>query len=316
LEDIAIVKGKNTYDVGHEFKLTHFLQLIKMQGYCGQLNKHGIHLEEIIKWFFEEYLSSEFHVNNFTYTAPTQEASYLEKCRLIAGEIESILKQFKLYQMHGYIDIDLLELSSEHLFFSQLPSLLDSKYAYAKSDKVKWSICHLFDDCMLGLSPDGDFVHDSLFESMLHNKSLPQSAFSGNYQGKSLEYLLELGVLIVSDGTLSLDPVKTKILRDLHEYGVVCCHHISTCKSVVEELISSGDLILKNTLFSLPEQEYLDYILNKATFSNGLDLRNKYVHGSNRRDENENYKDYLEFLLVLVTIVLKLNDEFCTKFPE
>ena len=49
-----------------------------------------------------------------------------------------------------------------------------------------------------------------------------------------------------------------------------------------------------------PEQEYLDYILNKSTFSDGLDLRNKYAHGTIFRDDRLNSRDYLEFLIIIV----------------
>jgi hypothetical protein len=65
----------------------------------------------------------------------------------------------------------------------------------------------------------------------------------------------------------------------------------------------------------VPEQEYLDYILNKASFSNGLDLRNKYVHGSKPKNDKENSSDYLEFLLIMAMIIIKINDEFCLKYP-
>lgn len=317
LEDFTIVKGKKTYDVGHGFKMGHFLQLIQMQGYSEQLNKHHIHLEEVIKWFFEEYLPSEFRIDSLIYNAPTQEASYLEKCRLIVGEIESVLKQFKLFQKHGHIDRELFEMSSEHLFFSQIPSLLPQKYIYAKSDLVKWCICYLFDDCSLGFSPSGDFDDcDNLYDAMIQNKRIPRSAFTGNYQERSLQYLLDFGVLIEYDGLLTLCPIKARILRELHNSGVICYHHSVDLQSALTDLVSSGDCFEENTLFSIPEQEYLDYILNKATFSNGLDLRNKYVHGSKSRNDNENLQDYLEFLLIVVLIIIKINDELCALNPE
>lgn len=316
LEDITIVKGKKTYDAGHGFRTSHFLQLIQMQGYYGQLTKSGIYLEDVFKWFFEEYLPSEFGVDGFVYNAPTQKASYLEKCRLIAGEIESILKQFKLYRLHGHIDRELFEMSSEHLFFSQIPSLLPRKYVYAKSDLVKWCMVHLFDNCMLGVAPNGELADcDCLYEAMMQYKSLPRSAFNANYQEEPLQHLLSWGILVDTDGQLTLNPVKTRILHDLHDYGVLCYHHSGELQSTIAELISCEDLLEENTLFSIPEQDYLDYILNKATFSNGLDLRNKYVHGSKSKNDNENFKDYLEFLLIMEMIIIKLNDEFCSLHP-
>ena len=60
---------------------------------------------------------------------------------------------------------------------------------------------------------------------------------------------------------------------------------------------------------------YLNYILNKADFSNGLDLRNKYLHGSYTHDEEEQENDYDQMLLVIALVIMKINQEFCMKFP-
>ena len=77
-------------------------------------------------------------------------------------------------------------------------------------------------------------------------------------------------------------------------------------------MISTGDLRLGSTLFTEPEQAYLNYILNKAEFSNGLDLRNKYIHSTYSKKEDEQKTDYITLLKLMVLIVTKINDEFCT----
>lgn len=64
-----------------------------------------------------------------------------------------------------------------------------------------------------------------------------------------------------------------------------------------------------NTLFSKPEADYLNYVLNRSEFSNGLDLRNKYIHDTNSLKEEVFYNDYL-LLRILVLIALKIQDEF------
>jgi hypothetical protein len=317
LEDMTIVKGKKTYDAGYSFKVVHFLQLIQMEAYCDQLKKHNINIEGIFAWFFEEYLPIEFSIDKFAYNVPSAGSSYLEKCKLIAGEIESVLKQFKHYQKYGHIDKELLEMSSDHLFFPQIPSLLSTKYVYAKSERIKWCISYLFNDCMLGFFPENDEYEDCdcLYDSIRKYKQLPKSLFSHNYHKHPLFCLLDFGVLIETDGYLTLEPSKALILRDLYNSNVLCYHYNNKIQHTIDELIASDDLYTEDTLFSWPEQEYLDYILNKATFSNGLDLRNKYVHGSKSKNDKENFSDYLEFLLIMVMIIIKINDEFCNKYP-
>ena len=49
-----------------------------------------------------------------------------------------------------------------------------------------------------------------------------------------------------------------------------------------------------DTLFSGQEQNYLNYVLNKSEFSNGLDLRNKYAHNTGSLDEAVQSQNYLE----------------------
>ena len=317
LEDMTIVKGKKTYDAGYSFKMVHFLQLIQMEAYCDQLKKHNIEIENIFAWFFEEYLPNEFSADKFTYNVPSSGSSFFEKCKLIVSEIESVLKQFKQYQKKGYIDRELLEMSSEHLFFPQIPSLLSSKYVYAKSERIKWCITYLFNDCMLGFFPDNDEYEDCdcLYDAMAKYKQLPKFLFEKNYHKHPLYCLLDFGVLVESNGYFTLNLAKARILRDLYNCSVLCYHHNRNIQSIIDELIVSDDLYAESTLFSVPEQEYLDYILNKASFSNGLDLRNKYVHGSKPKNDKENSSDYLEFLLIMAMIIIKINDEFCLKYP-
>ena len=72
---------------------------------------------------------------------------------------------------------------------------------------------------------------------------------------------------------------------------------------------------MKVRFFSKPEQDYLNYILNKSEFSNGLDLRNKYIHDTCPLDEKIQRQDYMELLKIMVLIMIKINEEFCLLMP-
>lgn len=65
------------------------------------------------------------------------------------------------------------------------------------------------------------------------------------------------------------------------------------------------------TLFSKPEQEYLNYMLNNSEFSNGQALRNRYLHGTNPIDDETNQKDYYQILKIFIFTIIKINEEFC-----
>lgn len=70
---------------------------------------------------------------------------------------------------------------------------------------------------------------------------------------------------------------------------------------------------MSDSLFSEPEQNYLNYELNKSAYSNGLDLRNKYAHSTYPAKEEIQVMDYMVLLKIMILIVTKINEEFCLK---
>lgn len=79
----------------------------------------------------------------------------------------------------------------------------------------------------------------------------------------------------------------------------------------MKELIDSGRVQVNGTLFSVPEQDYLDYVFNHHKFTNGPDLRNRYIHGTNPKEEKP--EDYYRCLLNMCLMIIKINEEFCLK---
>ena len=76
-------------------------------------------------------------------------------------------------------------------------------------------------------------------------------------------------------------------------------------------IVNHTEIRYSSSLFSEPEQEYINYVLNKAEFSNGYDLRNKYIHGTHSLSPQEHEKDYIELLKIMVLTIIKINEEFC-----
>lgn len=97
---------------------------------------------------------------------------------------------------------------------------------------------------------------------------------------------------------------------NLYDNDVLCLKHCDEFRDVIEELISNGDIVTASRLFSRPESNYLNYMLNKAEFSNGLDLRNRYAHGTYSKDENSQARDYFDLLKIMIMVLLKIKEEF------
>lgn len=135
------------------------------------------------------------------------------------------------------------------------------------------------------------------------------------YQQREIQWLMEYDIVKEnSDGYLGLSVGKVFILKDLYNHDVICPQYFNDdLRKVFDEWHRNGDLKAENRLFSKPEQDYLDYMLNQASYSNGLELCNKYIHGTYPKDENIQYVDYIRLLKIMVLIVTKINEEFCLR---
>ena len=102
------------------------------------------------------------------------------------------------------------------------------------------------------------------------------------------------------------------MLNDLFLNEVICpIYYDDELRHQVSNLAASGDLRYESTLFSIPEQKYLNFILNNAEFGNSLGIRNRYIHDTCPLDENTEFSHYCELLKIMVLIIIKINAEFC-----
>lgn len=316
-ERLLSVNGNKYYLTGGYFDSIRCLSLLQMAAYNRELERIGIRLEDIFRWFFEEYLKNEFNANGFTYTPPSAGTTITEKCKLLCIAIDGALKQYRLYCEDGVVDRELLEMSSGHIVFSELRSILKNKYAYSASDSMKNEAFFLFSDqSMMNYTEKTQEKYETLPELLLCER-VKKDDFMG-FQQINLDWLIGRNDISVSeDGYLTVNKRRVFLLKDLYEHEVICPLHYS--KGLAEQadlLVSVGDLRYESTLFSKPEQDYLNYILNKAEFSNGLDLRNRYSHDTYAMDEKTQYQDYIELQKIMVLIIIKINEELCLKYQQ
>ena len=317
LDSLLSVNGNKYYSTGSYFSSIQMLSLLQMAAYNRELERIGIRLEDTFRWFFEEYLKNEFNANGFTYTPPSAGTTITEKCKLLCIAIDVALKQYRLYCEDGVVDRELLEMSSGHIVFSELRSILKNKYAYSASDSMKNEAFFLFSDqSMMNYTEKTQEKYETLPELLLCER-VKKDDFMG-FQQINLDWLIGRNDISVSeDGYLTVNKRRVFLLKDLYEHEVICPLHYS--KGLAEQadlLVSVGDLRYESTLFSKPEQDYLNYILNKAEFSNGLDLRNRYSHDTYAMDEKTQYQDYIELQKIMVLIIIKINEELCLKYQQ
>ena len=152
MEEIFSVRSKNNYHDGFVFQHKDMISNLQLYSYISILESFNINLENLLVWFFNDYLKEHFQIDGFTINIPSKNVTYFEKCRTIVPEIESILKKYNLIVEDGYIDNELLEISSNSLSFANCKSFFEKKYIYPKSDEFNQACSYFFSDqCMLNL---------------------------------------------------------------------------------------------------------------------------------------------------------------------
>ncbi|MBS6685252.1 hypothetical protein [Thomasclavelia spiroformis] len=308
------VKGKKEYIIDHSFNQLDMVAQLQIQAYYNFLKKEKIDLEMVCKWFFKEYLYSEFNVKGFFFNPSTSNATYLEKNRNLSSEIDSILKQFRMWCEDHQIDIELLQISSSHMFFKDVPSLIDKKYIYSNSEEFNFAGYLLCSD-QSDIQYISDEYHQNKFHDLIRMNNLKLEDFY-EYQKRNILWLIDHSYIYENDqGFLKNYEEIVWVVDELYFNDVLSYHHLDkNKKKAIDILLEKEILKYENTLFSRPEQDYLNYIFNMSEFSNGLDLRNKYLHGTQSSDEKVHLNDYFIFLRMLILCILKINDEFCLKY--
>lgn len=308
------IKGKREYIIDHSFEQFDMAAQLQIQLYYKFLEEEKINLEVVCEWFFKEYLDSEFNVKGFFFHPSSSSATYLEKNRNLSSEIDSILKQFRMWCEDKEIDIELLQISSSHVFFKNIPSLIDKKYIYSNSEEFNFA-GHLLCSDQSDIHYISDEYHQDKFHNLIRINNLRLKDFH-EHQKRNVQWLIDHSYIYENDqGFLKNHEDVVRIVDDLYFNEVLSYYHLEeNKKKVIDILLDKEILKFENTLFSRPEQDYLNYMLNMSEFSNGLDLRNKYLHGTQSLDENVHFNDYFIILRMLILCILKINDEFCLEY--
>lgn len=308
-KDIGL-KGKKEYIKGTSFNMCNMTSTLQMNAYYNFLQKNNISLELVIKWFFEVYLKEEFGAGGFVYNQSKNDASWLDKCRNIASEMDGVLKQYRMYVEDGQIDRELLEMSSEHIVLSMVPSFLENKYAYAESTDIHHQMHLLFSDQSTITYTEKTKSSYNSFCLLIMSEEMRRSDFF-EYQLPAIDWLIEKNVVYVDDNeVLRLNRKYIVILADMYKHDVACVQYYGKYKTILTEMKDSNDIRMESTLFSVPETNYLNYMLNRSEYSNGKDLRNKYIHSTYPMEEDVQMQDYMDLLKIMIIIIGKVNEEF------
>ena len=312
---ILLEDTEHFYKKSFAFMHKDMMSTSQIFSYVQILKKYEIRLEEVIEWFFKDYLLEEFKIANYVVKMPTSNSSYLEKCRAITPEIDRILKQYQYYIEDGEIDQELLQISSSHMFFENCKSIIGNKYIYPDSDIFNTASYLLFSDqSKISYLPNLEEKY-SEFYRLIMMENVKLSDFK-EYQIRSIEWLVENKFICEDiDGYLQFVNInRIVIFLDLYKKGVInYWNYNEVLRNEIDILIKEKLVKFESGLFTNCEQDYFNYHLNKSKFSNSLDLRNRYSHGTQPNDEDLHMNNYFIFLKLVIIISVKINDDLCIK---
>lgn len=319
LERMMGTTGITEYKIGAAFRAIDRLTLLQTRMYHHFLESKNIDLERVIAWFFEEYLVADFGAANFSFTPSDNGSSYLQKVRHLFAEMESVTGQFTLFARDGEVDRDLLTMGSEQVRYKDIPSLLDGKYVYSSEDKKIVGILHLLfsDQSTLNHISENLMAHDAA--SLILKNRVTYDDFR-EHQKPSIDHLTEQGILEDTGTRIQFASVERfAILKALFTTQAASYYHLSeTGRAEADAMVTKGWATRRSSLLTAAEAQYFNYFLNGVDFSNGPQLRNKYLHGAqgNADGEDVHFHTYITALRLTVALVIKINDDFCLAASE
>ena len=307
--ETVFMKSKNSYSQGMTFTRKSNLSHIQIFMFSGYLKGRNKSIELILKDVIDDIFNGFFNLKNLRITFPSENTSNLEKVRMIAPEFESLLKQFQLYAEDGIINHELLRISSAPKKLSDIISPVEKKYGYGTSSEKLQELQYSFfsDQSMLWYVDLYKNKYHNLY-SLLVKEDVRVTDFK-NYQRPAIEKFIKERYLAENqEGFVKIRKIfELLVIGKLYKDEVISYWHFpSGIRTVIDQMHEEGLIYFGKTLFSEPEQKYFNFYLNKLDFTDGLDLRNKYLHGTNSDSDEEHQNSYLIYLKLFVLALLKI----------
>ena len=307
----TFMRSKNEYLISFKFHGKSLLSHIQLAIYLHYLQENKLNIENVLSYQVNELLNEKFKIKGLTISFASENASALEKIRFISPELEFLIKQYQSYVEEGFIDFDLIKFSSSQLHLSKVKSKLKKKYVYGEGDEYLRLKYYFFSNQSMLYYIEPFKEKYQTFYQLLISESIGYDDFQ-DYQKRDIDYLISNDYLYNDkDGFLRIKNQELVfVIGKLHYEDVLNFWHYSEqIRNEILELEKRKIVKFENTLFTIEERKYLNYYLNKKEFSNGLDLRNKYSHGTNSSSEDEQRNDYQILLKLIILIIYKIKDD-------
>lgn len=319
LEIINTEQVSGMYRINDNFRYKNSLGVTQLRMLDDYLHRRGKSIEGLIKSYYESHFREDYGYPSTNLNLPREDDSYINKCRIIAPEMEGLIKSFDLFVDKGAIDSELLQLRMP-LPITLAKSLIHGKHKYAVlvdgKNGIYAPMYFLFSNqsILSFVEPFKNSRYHTLYNLLVHESTVLYSNYE-EYQKPKIDYLIENGYLeVTSEGYLNIKNVpKVEVLHKLYKELEISYYHCTPEERVeIDKFVNDGWLKYDEYLLSPNERHFINFYLNNAEYSNGLQLRNKYSHGvtsCNQMDKNEHQSAYYYFLMIFVILLLKMDED-------
>lgn len=267
-----------------------------------EANEKGQNFESVLISIIE-WINTTYNIN-LRFNAPTEIGSVLGKIRHLFAEMDSLIKQYQLYVEDGCIDYELLSTSSSPLGLNQIKSALYPRPKYVSigkdSSEIKW-----FQELLS--SDNSTFSKKSLFTQIKHGNRIELEYSS---QRAYINRMIEKGIINISlEGKYVITPVGNLLNILYHKEFVMIDRLPLEILQILPMQETSGWLEYSSSLLHIKEAQYFNFWLNKKDFTNGCDLRNRYMHGVQPTEKEKIENDYQIVKLLFILLLLKIIDD-------
>lgn len=317
LERIENKRLKGFYTINLYFRLKNSLAVNQLVLFGAYLRRKGNSLESFIKKYYEVHIKRLYGYPSMPLNFAKDDETFVNKNKIIAPEIEAVVKQYNLFVEEGKIDAELFQLSSP-LQVTLCKSLLWGKHKYVvwgdNCQESQYAMILLFSDQKLlgSVEPFKDKNYHTLHSLLTDETSVKYSKYA-SYQRSEIDYLIKEGYLVVNNDTVQLtNNPRIEILEQLFKKDEIVYHcHSKTVRTEIDAMVNEGILKYDDYLLSPKERHYVNFYLNNSEYSNGMQLRNKYSHGNmSCLDSDSSHQNaYYCFLMIFIIILLKIRND-------
>ncbi|MDW9379699.1 hypothetical protein [Chryseobacterium sp. JV558] len=304
------MRSKNEFLLSHYFEEKILLGNLKFGIYKHFLKSLNIKIEELLEYFVNDYINNKFGIDHFKLYLPNLSGTPLEKIRLIVPEFESLIEQYKLYVHDDYVDYELLQITTKTSGFEKIPSLMQRKYVYPTGEGFS-ILSHNFFSNTSFLFEYGKYGKQyTCFYHLILSENITIDHFENNRKGYIQRFIDDNYLKVDENGYIKPENENLlNLIGILYNNDVISYWHFpEKMRKQIDEMESHDMVGFSGSLFSRAEQDYFNFYLNNR-FSNGLWLRNKYVHATNSHNESEQENDYNILVNLLVLLVLKIEND-------